>query len=139
VLSERYTLQQLCKLAADKDASFASRVLAAAAHPTQRLRIRALSSISIVASRVCQQTDAPAHRLEPASERAQWLDNAAIGLALCTVSWRYRRRQECRLNTGPTRLDGVHRLVGLARFDSRPLDPQAAKSVLLVVADGCSI
>jgi hypothetical protein len=46
---------------------------------------------------------------EPASERAQWLDNAAIGLALCTVSWRYRRRQECRLNTGPTRLDGVHR------------------------------
>ena len=22
----------------------------------------------------------------------------------CTVSWRYRRRQECRLNTGPTRL-----------------------------------
>jgi hypothetical protein len=27
VLSERYTLQQLCELAADKDASFASRVL----------------------------------------------------------------------------------------------------------------
>jgi hypothetical protein len=36
MLSERYTLQQLCELAADKDASFASRVLAAAAHPTQR-------------------------------------------------------------------------------------------------------
>ena len=49
VLSERYTLQELCELAADKDASFASRVLAAAAHPTQRLRIRALSSIWIVA------------------------------------------------------------------------------------------
>jgi hypothetical protein len=49
VLSERYTLQQLCELAADKEASFASRVLAAAAHPTQRLRIRALSSISMVA------------------------------------------------------------------------------------------
>jgi hypothetical protein len=42
LLSERYTLQQLCELAADKDASFASRVLAAAAHPTQRLRIRAI-------------------------------------------------------------------------------------------------
>jgi hypothetical protein len=50
VLSERYTLQQLCELAADKDASFASQVLAAA-HPTKRLRIRALSSISIVACR----------------------------------------------------------------------------------------
>jgi hypothetical protein len=49
VLSERYTLQQLCELAADKDASFASRVLAASAHPTPRLRIRALSSILIVA------------------------------------------------------------------------------------------
>ena len=40
MLSERYTLQQQCALVADKDASFASLVLAAAPHPTPRLRIR---------------------------------------------------------------------------------------------------
>ena len=138
LLSERYTLQQLCELVADKDASFASPVLAAAAHPTQRLRIRALSPFRSLLARVCQQTGAPAHHSEPASERAQWLDNAAIGLALCTVSWRYPRRQECRLNTGPTRLDGVHRFGRTGRdLNSRPLDPQAARSAFLVVADGC--
>jgi hypothetical protein len=66
------------------------------------LRIAALSSILIVA---CpgMPTNRRQHTVQNQRVNVHnGLDNAAIGLALCTVSWRYRRRQECRLNTGPT-------------------------------------
>lgn len=62
MLSERYTLQKLCELVADRDASFASRVLAAPLTRRSVCPFGLYPPFRSLLVRACQQTDAESPR-----------------------------------------------------------------------------
>jgi hypothetical protein len=104
-VAERYTLQQLCELAAEKDAGFDRRVLAAA------LAAAAAHSDAAFAELGLEPETAAALRAGAARWRAQLLDAAAMSAADAVRSFGAPplRRSEAPGSPGPPRPSERHR------------------------------